>query len=86
MSSVYFVAVVANPAAVWDKAVARYAEDALFKLSTDKFFVHTDETSLDVSKHLGIRDGSAGTGIVLRVTTYNGRANSALWEWLSIRV
>lgn len=86
MSSVYFVAVTNNPSAIAARAVEIYGDDAVFKLSDDKFFVYSQDTSLDVSTKLGIRDGSLGSGIAFRITTYNGRASSNLWEWLGARL
>ena len=83
--AVYFVAVVTNPSAVLAKAKELYP-DAVFRLTDDKFFVNTDQTSLDLSNKIGVRDGTIGTGIVLRVTTYNGRVTSTLWEWLGARM
>jgi hypothetical protein len=85
MPTVYFVTANSNANSVFAKAKEQYP-DNFFEVTTDKFFVATDDTSLDVSKKLGIHDGSTGTGIVLRVSTYNGRAPSALWEWLGAKL
>lgn len=85
MSSVYLVAATSHANSVFEKAKEMYPGQ-IFDLSPDKFFVATDETSLDLAKKLGIHEGVTGSGIVLRVTTYNGRAPSALWEWLATKM
>jgi hypothetical protein len=86
MASVYFVAVTSNAAEVYKRALETYAKEAVYRLADDKFFVQSDDTSMDVSKKIGVRDGTLGSGLVLRVTTYNGRASSSLWEWLAPRL
>lgn len=86
-SSVYFVAITAGSKQVYQRAVEVYTSENVFRLSDDKFFVSTADTTLDVSKKVGIRsEDHIGSGIVLRVTTYNGRATPSLWEWLTPRM
>ncbi len=86
MASVYFIAVISNAKAVYEKAEQVYTGNAIFRLSDDKFFIASEDSSLEVSTKIGMRDGTIGTGLALRVTTYNGRATSALWEWLTPRM
>jgi hypothetical protein len=39
-------------------------------------------TTKEVSDALGITDGSNGSGIIVRVENYFGRANTSIWEWI----
>jgi hypothetical protein len=42
-------------------------------------------TTQELSAGLGITDGATSDGIVVRVDTYWGRANTAIWEWLTAK-
>jgi hypothetical protein len=43
-------------------------------------------TAKSVSDRLGISDGTNGSGVVVRVRDYFGRAPDAIWEWLEDNV
>jgi hypothetical protein len=58
-----------------------------FEIAGDKFAVTFDGTSRDLAEKIGIRaNPSVGSGIVFPITTYSGRADPALWEWLSLKL
>ncbi|QDQ87724.1 hypothetical protein FMZ60_09060 [Alcaligenaceae bacterium SJ-26] len=81
MEFVHYVAPSYNSDGLLEKAREIYSSDKVFPFA-EGFFVATNESTMDVSTNIGLRDGSVGSGIVLRVTTYNGRAPADLWEWL----
>jgi hypothetical protein len=82
----YFVAALHNPAQVMDAAKRLVSEDEIHEVAPDKFFVNFPGTSVDLSGKLGIADGSTGTGIVLLVTSYHGRAPKSIWEWVNLKL
>ena len=57
------------------------------KVSGDSWFLIAPSatTTKEVSDALGITDGTNGSGVIVRVDTYYGRANTAIWEWLSAK-
>lgn len=59
-------------------------DDDRYELASDKWMVFYDGTARDLAEKSGVRGGeeAIGTGLVLPVTTYSGRAPGELWEWL----
>jgi hypothetical protein len=47
-----------------------------------QWFVSAQGTTKDICDQLGISDGTNGTGIVVAVASYWGRASADLWPWL----
>ena len=85
---VYFVVVLSDVEAVRKRLREVVPEETMvFELDEDKWFVSFDGISRDLAEKLGIRgEPKIGSGIVIPVTSYSGRANPALWEWLSLRM
>lgn len=81
MEYVHYVVPSSHSDGLLKKAHEIYGDEKIFPYAGG-FFVATSESTMDVSTNLGIRDGAVGSGVVLRVTTYNGRAPADLWEWL----
>ena len=42
-------------------------------------------TTLDISKELGITDGTVSGAIVLSVSSYYGRSSPSTWEWIAAK-
>jgi hypothetical protein len=82
----YFVAALNNPAQVTAAAKKLVQESDFHEVAPDKFFVNFEGTSVDLSGKLGLADGSTGTGIVLLVTSYHGRAPKSIWEWINLKL
>jgi len=51
-----------------------------------QWFVSGTGTSKDICDQLGISDGTNGAAIVVRVSSYWGRANPDLWPWLASKL
>ena len=85
---VYFVVVLSDVEAVRKRLREVVPEETMvFEVDEDKWFVSFDGISRDLAEKLGIRgEPNIGSGIVIPVTSYSGRANPALWEWLSLRM
>ena len=52
------------------------------KVGPGQWLVASQGTANDVSNALGITDGKNGTGIVVSISGYFGRANTNIWEWI----
>jgi hypothetical protein len=55
-----------------------------YELKPDTWFVAYDGTTRQLAEALGVRSGETGSGVVVSVENYSGRAGSDLWEWLRI--
>lgn len=54
-----------------------------YALKDDTWFVASDGgTTAKIADELGIRDGRTGSGLVVPIRNYSGRAPADLWEWL----
>jgi len=47
-----------------------------------QWLISTEGTTQQISETLGINGGINGSGIVLSIVSYWGRANPGIWEWL----
>ncbi|SIT43776.1 conserved hypothetical protein [Paraburkholderia piptadeniae] len=80
----FFVTALTNAAAVKEKVETVVAEkERRYELAPDKWVVYTDGPAGELASKLGIRDDPhVGTGLVLTLGSYGGRAPSSLWEWI----
>ena len=83
-SSIYFVTALTEAAKVRARLHKLVADDDRFELAGDKWMVAYDGPGQELAERAGVRSGKEqiGTGLVLPVTTYSGRAPSPLWDWL----
>lgn len=89
MSQVFIVIVTKNEREVFSRLCKNIEspKSNIFKIDEDKFAVAFDGTSRDLVEKAGIRsDPSIGSGIAFPITTYSGRADPALWEWLGLKM
>jgi hypothetical protein len=56
-------------------------------ISSDSWFLITRSgiTTEELTAALGITDGVSGSGIIVRVENYYGRANTSIWEWVAAK-
>lgn len=78
----YFVTALTNHEKVLAAGKSVASEGDLLEVAPDKFFVKFEGTSADLSEKLGFTEGVTGTGLVLLVSAYNGRAPKSIWEWV----
>jgi len=64
---------------------AQYANNFL-RVWNNQWIISANGTPKDISDKLGVSDGSAGTAMILLVTSYWGRANPDFWQWMSERL
>jgi hypothetical protein len=83
-SNLYFVTALSKASQVGERLKSLIPEGDYFELASDKWMVAYDGPGQELAERAGIRGGEdrIGTGLVLPVTTYSGRASSTLWDWL----
>ena len=67
-------------------ALAEKYPDNHLLLAAGQWLVASEATAQDVSKNLGITDGTNGSAIVLSFQTYFGRTNPQVWEWIATKM
>jgi uncharacterized protein YbjT (DUF2867 family) len=55
-----------------------------YDLRPDLFVLPYEGTARDLADKLGIRGGEKGSGLVVLIGGYSGRAPSDFWEWLKV--
>jgi hypothetical protein len=85
---VYFVTALTAPELVEQKLMVAIPDASMrYKLGPDKWFVSFDGITHDLAEKLGIRsDPYVGTGLVIPVASYSGRAPTGVWDWLKLRM
>jgi hypothetical protein len=75
-----------NPVAVTERLASNSLPFTILyqPISDSSWFLITRSaiTTEELTKALGIIDGTTGSGVVVRVENYYGRANVAIWEWI----
>jgi hypothetical protein len=85
--NLYFVVALTEAQKVRERIQSVIAESDRYELAVDKWFVSYDGVGQDLAETAGIRSGDQrlGTGLVMPITTYSGRAPTTLWDWLKTR-
>jgi hypothetical protein len=81
--SLYFVTALSEAEKVIETAKTLVQESDFLEVTDDKFFLKFEGTSLELSSKIGFAEGTTGTGIILLVSAYNGRAPKSVWEWVA---
>ena len=57
----------------------------MFKVTFNSWFVAYSGTASEASEDFGMRsENVVGTGVVVSVNNYGGRASPDMWEWLKL--
>lgn len=83
---VFLITPIAEPDRVGKVVADRFKQDAYSIPRTQSWLVAFGGTTKELSDTLGISDGSVGTGIIVPVTNYYGRAPTDIWEWIKNRM
>ena len=57
-----------------------------FNVKDDSWLVDCKQTTRELAESLGIRSGDIGSGLVILLRNYSGRASAETWEWLEIHM
>lgn len=77
---------ISNPSLVRSNLEKRYSDR--YYDDGNSFFIATDgETTRQLASNIGLGDEEPATsGIVIPVTTFWGRYDSEVWEWISVKL
>ncbi|MGD1323493.1 hypothetical protein ACNHE5_00795 [Pandoraea pnomenusa] len=83
----FFVTALSNPEAVKGKLNEAIGNtDDIYELSKNQWLAYYDGLTMPLAEKIGIRgDPHVGSGLVVAVGSYSGRAPSTLWEWIKLR-
>ena len=83
-NKVFFLTAHSNADEVRERVNTLFSDENRYDLPGDQWMVVFEGTTQELAEKAGIRGGDdrLGTGLALSVTTYSGRANTGLWEWL----
>ena len=71
----------ANEAKLPSAISAAFPNDNLL-ISNNVWLVASPEPILEVSKKIGVADGTNGAAVITEVAGYQGRANPNIWNWI----
>ena len=62
-----------------------------FKITDDQWLISANATVADIAAKLGIYDPSrpneaTGLAVIVAVSSYSGRAQNTIWEWLKVKM
>ncbi|MCA8908921.1 MAG: hypothetical protein KDA49_05560 [Rhodospirillaceae bacterium] len=80
-----FVVVCENPNPRIEAAIRQHFPKHHLVLAFNAWLVGGDTTAQELSRTLGIYDGSNGAGLVIGVASYYGRASKRTRDWISQR-
>jgi hypothetical protein len=72
-----------TPTPQLDAVIRQTYPDDCLQVAPNQWLVSASATAKAVSDALGVSDGENGSAIVLRVTSYYGRAPTNIWEWIA---
>lgn len=80
--------IIQQPGTVGNKlanAVSAAYPDDVYDLGNGAWIVSDSATAKEVSDKVGISEGENGSGVVVEVASYFGRANPAIWSWMKTK-
>lgn len=85
-STLFAIMAAGNPEVLKTVINEKYTDQAM-EVAPGQWLVvrPSTTTTLEIAKELGIYDGSKSGGIVLSISSYNGRTRPSTWEWISAK-
>ena len=81
--TVYIVVSQPNPnEAKLPEGIATAFPDNFLQISDKVWLVDSKEPVGEVSKKLGVADGTNGGAVITSIGAYQGRANPNIWNWI----
>jgi hypothetical protein len=86
VTTLFAVIAVGNPVALKSAITQKFSDEAL-EVAPGQWLIARPgtTTTLEVANQLGIYDGSVSGGIVLSISSYNGRTRPTTWEWIAAK-
>lgn len=82
---VYAIIATRTPREIGRKIEAEH-QGSYLAVRDDVWLVDYDGTTRGLAEALGIRKGETGSGLVLSIGNYSGRANADIWDWLKVHM
>jgi hypothetical protein len=67
-------------------AIEKTYENNFKSIGPREWLVSDKASPEEVSNKLGISEGESGTGMVLKVDAYFGRAQKDIWDWMEAKL
>jgi hypothetical protein len=84
--AIFLITPINKPESILESVKSDFPNDYYVIPSTKSIFVKFSGTTRELSDKLKISEGESGTGVVIPVTNYYGRAPTDIWEWLKSRM
>lgn len=81
-----FIVVAKSNSAAAKAVIEAMPDGSYYEFKSDTWFVQMEGTTQEVAKSLGFISGESGSGVVVPVANYSGRADADMWEWLKARL
>ncbi|MEO8925901.1 MAG: hypothetical protein ABI306_01945 [Caulobacteraceae bacterium] len=78
-------AIISQPSPNGEKlagAIKAAFDDAVYDVGNGVWLVSGRGPAREISDRIGITNGENGSGIILELASYFGRANPAIWTWI----
>lgn len=83
--SVFAVIATKNPEEIGRKIASDHA-GKFISIKDDAWLVDSSCMTRELSESLGIISGESGSGLVILLGNYSGRASADIWEWLNLHM
>ncbi len=85
-NTLFAIFAVAKPDAL-EAVISEKFPDSAFNVAPGEWLIAAPSTTttIELSKRLGITDGSSSSAIILSVSSYYGRGSVAAWEWIAAK-
>jgi hypothetical protein len=82
----FAIAGFSNFASIETELFAKYPREDILTLSPSFWLLVAPRTAKEVCDNLGITEGAVGSAMVLACSSYFGRADPQIWEWIASRM
>ena len=83
-AQMFMVVALRTPTEIKAQIVATVSAEGFYELKPDTWLVRYNGTTRELAEKIGVRQGTSGTGLVVSITGYSGRAPGDIWEWLKL--
>ncbi len=68
-----------------EEAISATFPKDFIKIRNGQFLVSGPGTAIDISGQLAVTDGKNGSAVILTISSYYGRADVSIWEWIKTK-
>jgi len=82
--SVFVVFRVQDPTKIAAAIAREYPNDHL-PVGHNEWLISATSTAVDVATKLGVSKGESGAAMIFAMSSYYGRATTAIWDWIKAK-